>query len=573
MRRGFWVLVFALLACGDDDGATDAGTDVPMLDANEDSGEDDAGRDAAVMDWPDMRPEASTVPEEGVRRDLFLVPGTTPAANPTTDESTPTELNATQVVRYRRDETPPAPARAIVVAMPGFLGGGGSFEGAARSMVRNGLDGEPIEVWAIDRRSNLLEDLRGADAAEALGNPEVAQGYYYGGETVGGVAFEGYVGQDDVSYMSEWGLQTHVEDLRAVIQLIEASERQARVFLMGHSLGASFTEAYAAWRFEDGTRAVDDLAGLILVDGALGGTELSETEYREGGMGGSPVIPSRGLNDVRESTRYVALPLLGVEALTRAEIISLRALEDPDGVIEDVERDRFLGVLMEMSFRDIPTLSNRAALALAFDNEFQPLGFLRTKAGELSGPVELYESALGGGAMLLRPSDPDGEYAWVDALDAEPAEFTPVQNMAESFAHGRTNFAEWYFPSRLPLDLGAVGGASVAEDGWQADEGLRAFDGALIDAPVLAIAAELVGDVARYEAIRDRIAPAVGDGRPAAGVTRDDERAFRIVDATNLAHLDVVFAGDESEDNPMPAAVEDFLREHTAAGTITIEAM
>lgn len=570
--RNVWLCFLVMGACGDDDGATDAGTDAPMVDAPvEDAGPD--VRDAAVMDWPEMRPEASTVPEEGIRRELFLVPGATPPPNPTTADATPSELNATQVVRYRRDVSPPAPTRAIVVCMPGFLGGGGSFEGIARTLVRNGLDGEPIEVWAIDRRANLLEDLRGADAAEALGNPEVAQGYYFGGETVGGVAFEGYPSQDDVAYMSEWGLATHVDDLRAVLQRIDETERQARVFLLGHSLGASFTEAYAAWRFEDGTRGVEELAGLILVDGALGGTEVSEDEYREGGMSGSAVIPSPGLNAVREGDRYVALPLLGVEALTRAEVISLRALADPDAIVEDVERDRLLGVLMSLSFRDIPPLTNEAALALAFDDEFQPLGFIRTKVGQLSGPTEMYASALAGGEMLLRPSDPEASYTWVDALDADPAEYTPVQNMAESFVHGRTNFAEWYFPTRLPLDLGAVGGASVAEDGWQADEGLRAFDGALIDAPVLAIAADLVGDPARYEAIRDRVAPAVGTGRPAEGVARDDERAFRIVDATDLAHLDVVFAGDESADNPMPAAIEDFLREHTAAGTITIDVM
>lgn len=570
MRRATWLLVLSVWACGDDDASTDAGTDAP-IDASADVGAD-GGPDAAVMDWPDMRPEASTVPETGIRRELFLVPGAVPPPNPTTDEATPADLNATQVVRYRRDESPPAPARAIVVCMPGFLGGGGSFEGIARTLVRNGLDGEPIEVWAIDRRSNLLEDLRGADAAEALGNPEVAQGYYFGGETVGGIPFEGYHAQDDVAYMSEWGLATHVEDLRAVIQRIDATERQARVFLLGHSLGASFTEAYAAWRFDDGTRGVEDLAGLILVDGALGASEVSETDYREGSMSGG-VIPSPGLNAVRESARYTTLPLLGIEALTRAEVISLRALADPDGVVEDVERDRLLAVLMSMSFRDIPAVTNETALALAFDDRFQPLGFIRAKVGQLSGPTEMYASALAGGEMLLRPSDPDGTYAWVDALDADPAEYTPVRNMAESFVHGRTNFAEWYFPTRLPLDLGAVGGARIAEDGWQADEGLRAFDGALIDAPMLAIAADLVGDPARYEAIRDRVAPAVGAGRPAEGVTRDDARAFRIVDATDLAHLDVVFAGDESSENPMPAAIEEFLREHTAAGTITVEVM
>lgn len=564
-----------LLGCGDDDVSPD---DAAVSDAAtpDDGGSDDGALEAGVIDWPAARPPSSTVPAVGVRRDVLLIPGATPRANPVTGDATPSELDFTQVLRYRRDVSPPAAARAIIVCMPGFLGGGGSFEGLARALVRLGLEEEAVEVWAIDRRSNLLEDLTGMDAAEVAGNPEIAQGYYFGRETVGGQTFAGYLQQSDVPYLSEWGLATHAEDLRRVIARVPEEQRRARVFLLGHSLGASFAEAYAAWRFGDGEAAVsgyEELAGLVLVDGALGGEPTSEEEYRTGSSAGP--FPSPGLDGLRAAggSRYTSLPLLGIDVYARAEISSLRALVDPDAVVEDSGRDRTLAILSGLTPARFPSMSNEAALAFAFDDQLQPLGFVRAKLGRLvGGPLEEYESALASGAALLRPSDPSATYTWQDAPLRDPDEHTPVRNLAESFVHGRTNFAEWYFPTRLPLDLSAVGGANVDEGGWQAGEGLRAFDGERIDAPVLAIANALVGDASRYEAVRDRLAPAIGERRRNAGELRSSsELAFRILDATDLEHLDPVFSDETVETNPVPAAVLRFVAEHAAEGTFSLD--
>ena len=41
-----------------------------------------------------------------------------------------------------------------------------SIDGVARGLVARSRAGEAIEVWAVDRRTNLLEDLTGLDAAE-----------------------------------------------------------------------------------------------------------------------------------------------------------------------------------------------------------------------------------------------------------------------------------------------------------------------------------------------------------------------------------------------------------------------
>ena len=555
------LLLAALAACGDDDGAAPA----------PDAGPSDGGvHDASVRDWPAMEVPDSTA-ADGVRRDVFLVPGVTPPASPVTGEATPADLDATQVLRYRTDADPPAPARAIVIAMPGFLGGGGSFDGLARALVaRSAGAGDPIEVWAIDRRSNLLEDLRGMNAAEAASNDEVAQGYYFRRETVGGEAFAGFVDQSEVSFMSEWGLETHVEDLRRVIALVPEPLRRDHVFLMGHSLGASFAEAYASWRFADGTRAISELAGVILVDGALRGDAIAETEYFAGSGGGLMMQP--GLDAIRDRTRFFALPLLGVEVYARAEIMSLRALLAPDAVIEDRGRDEVLQLLLELPAGAMPAMTNRAALGFGFDDQSNALAFAQVSIGApTGGPVETYTSSLGGG-MLIHPTDPDATYDWIDAPDATPPEPTPIDNLARSFVEGRSNFAEWYFPSRLPLDLSAVAGTDVPEGDYREANGLRAFDRELVDAPYLAIAAGLV-PVAAYATLSDRMAPVIGEGRAHAGLGRDDERALRVVDATSLSHIDPLTAAD-SPQNPVPEAVHAFVVEHAAtASTVSVPAM
>jgi hypothetical protein len=537
------------------------------------SGEADAGDDAGgPIDWPAGDVPASTTPAPGLRRDVFQVDAPSPPANPTTGEATPTALDATQVARYRQDVEPPAPARAIVIAYPGFIGGAGSFDALARNLVERAADdGVVLEVWAIDRRANLLEDRRGVDAAEAAGNAEIAQGYYFGVDTIDGERFPGFLFSTEVSYMSEWGLATHVDDLRAVIALIPEASRRGHVFLMGHSLGASFAEAYAAWHFADDVRGVDELAGLVLVDGALGDAPVSETEYHEGASGGGGLFSLPGIEALRaDGPSYVELPFFGVGVLPRVEILAMRALYDPAGVIADEGRDTALRLLLQMGNRPIPAMTNTAALGWAMDEGSDGLTITAVSCGEpTGGAVEAYENLISQ-TTLVRPSDGDATYDWLDATSDNPDEFTPQANLAHAFVDGRTNFPEWYFPVRLSLDLGAVGGAAIPADGWQAAYGLRATDGPLIDAPILAIGTELVA-AAEYEAIRARVAPLVGDGRPAAGASRDEVGGFRVIDASALTHIDPVTASDRP-DNPIPAAIVEFVVANAAAGELAVPA-
>lgn len=552
--RTLTVVSFMLVLCACDPPATvDAGTDAGP-----------PPPDAPITDWPLTEVPATTELEAGVIRDVIRVPTFTAPPNPVTSDATPTELNATQIVRYH--VSPEAPARAIVFAMPGFLGGAGSFDQLARTLVGLSRSGSaPIEVWAIDRRSNLLEDLRGLDAAEATGNADIAKGYYFGRDTIAGTPFAGFLDQADVPYMSEWGLTTHVEDLRVLIELVPEADRVEHVFLMGHSLGGSFAETFAAWRFDDGSpdglRGAEMLAGVILIDGAQGETELDETAFREGTTGG--LMPSPGLDGIRSGTRFTQLPVLGVSVYTTAEILSLEALTAPDAIVADRTRERVLSTLLGLTTSLLPDMTNEAALGWGFDDGSNGLSFAAVSCGSpTGGPSAPYDSLFG--STLNHPSDPSATYTWVDATESDPPEFTPIASLARSWSLGRTNFGEWYFPTRLPIDLSAVGGLATREDGWQATLGMRAFDGAAMDAPVLAIAAGL-RSVASYEASRARGAP-IGAGRPHAGTARTDELAYRIVDATFMTHIDPLSAPDSAA-NPVPDAILTFIDEHVGAGT------
>lgn len=520
----------------------------------------------AITDWPELSIPRSTVQEPGIRRDVFSVAGVVPEQNPVTMEGTPAALSATQVLRYRTDLDPPEPAHAVLIAYPGFLGGANTWDALARHLVRTSAARDrPIEVWAIDRRANGLEDLRGADTAEAAENPEIAQGYYFGGETVGGQAFAGFASQSDVSYMSEWGLSTHVEDLRRVIALIPEEQRRARVVLVGHSMGASFAEAYAAWRFEDGSRGVEELAGIVLIDGVLGGQPLTEEEYTGGTGSGFTAVA--GLDEIRSTSRYFELPLLGASILARLEILGMRAQFDPEGVIEDAGRDSALRILLQLGGDNPPVMSNAAALGLGLDDGSNGLPFTAVSVGTPVGAMETYDNIIAG-VPLERPSDFNATYTWRGAEVDTPGEFTSMETLSQTLFQGASNFPEWYFPTRLQLDLTAVAGAALPEDGYAAQNGLRAFDGPLNDAPILAIGAGLV-TVDRYESARTRVAPAIGPDRVNAGATREQAAGFRVVDASALTHVDPL-TGMDRPDNPVPGAIIDFALENAMPGTVSV---
>lgn len=529
------------------DAPADASADAPAL--------PDVAPDSGVRDIPWEEPARSVVVDPGVRRDTLLIDAPAAPPNPTTNAPTPAQYNRVQVLRYRVDATPARPARAVIVAMPGFLGGGGGFDPLARAIVARSAGGEaPVEVWAIDRRANLLEDLRGMHTAERLRDNEIAAGYYHDGTvTLGGVPFGDYLAPNDParSYMSEWGLATTVNDLRAVIARVP--DARSHVVLLGHSLGASIVEAYAAWDF-DGAAGYRSIAGLALLDGVASGGASREEEWRGGGASGIAGIPAPGVEAIRQSgPRFFALPLLGVRALAVSEIVARRALDAPDAVVDDPARDALFRLLLGVS--PVPAMTNAAALGFAFDERSCPLAFARMSCGEAVGALSTRMNPFAMTETLAVPSARDATYRWTDASATSPREFTSIRGVARAWTATPSNFSEWYFPTRLPVDIAALGNLRLAADSWQVRNGIRATHGAEIDVPVLAIATALVGRASAFDAMRARLAPTLGADLPNAGAARDREEAFRASFVPRMTHIDPITADADNPANPVPADV------------------
>jgi hypothetical protein len=519
-------------------------------------------------DLPAALPPTSVVVEPGIRRDLLSL--ATPAAprNPHTQAATPTAYDRVQVLRYRADTSPPTLVRSVFVMVPGFLGGAGSFDPLARALVRRSVAARtPVEVWSLDRRSNLLEDLRGMYAAEAMRDPEVAAGYYLRQDvTVAGEAFAGFRGANDpgLSYMAEWGLATLVNDLRAVVARVPQARQH--VVLVGHSLGASIVEAYAAWDF-DGTPGHRSIAALAMIDGVAAGTSVTEAQWRMGGAGGPGGFGSVGVDTLRRGGPwFVALPFIGVKALVVSEIVARRAALAPEAVVSDDDRDMLFRVLLGVP--RVPPLTNAAALGFAFDESACPLGFARMSVGAAVGPLMRGPNPFDPTETLSSPSSATETYRWTDALAVTPREFTPLANAAAAWASTPSNFAEWYFPTRLGLDVAALGDMNLPADAWQVREGIRARHGRGIDVPLLGVGTAFVSRPSAFERLRDRVAPTLGNDLPGAGATRSMETAFRVIMVPRMTHIDPLTATDETPDNPVPEALLTFAT-HATRGTVT----
>lgn len=537
---------------------------------------------APVDPGPYKPPAASLVIEQGavkIRREIIEIAGTQAPPNPTTGDATPDGQQRVRAVRYRVDADPPRPARAVAVMMPGFLGGAGSFDSVARALVRRSTDDAALEVWAVDRRSNLLEDHHGLDVAEHFRDPGAATRYYFDSEEVEGKTFGGFLPQGKARYMSEWGLATTLGDLRKLIELVPQGERRARVMLVGHSLGATIAEAYASWDF-DGTPGFSELSSLVLIDGASGGEggEIgqSQKEYEEGGApapGGFGTSP--GVNGIRQGGVYFTLPFLGTKVYPVAAITAMRGALQPAEFTADTDRDGLLKTLL--SLKDLPKMTNRAALGLAFDARSNALSFAAVNCGEPGGgPMTEYDSLFG--VKLLHPSDAAATYDWVEFSKTTPPEHTSLDDLARSWYEGPgLDFAEWYFPQRLPADAAVAGSLTLKETDWPAAaHGLRAYHGRAMDLPIFGHAAGLMGgDVGNFQKLKELVQETpIGPDRPLAGEARSSEKAFNTLGSPGFSHIDPLL-GSDAPGSPVAAwydALAAWARLHSPPGGVVVTA-
>lgn len=387
-------------------------------------------------------------------------------------------------------------ASRVLVLVPGFIGGAGDFRLIAGDLVSRVPD---LQVWALDRRSNALEDT----SVFAGGDPDKAFDYYLRLQEVDGRRFRPLRGQD-FPFTRDWGLDLALRDLRRVI-LTARFEGASKVILGGHSLGASTAVAYSTWDF-NGRPGYQDVDGLVLVDGGLKGTFTSPT-YEQA---------RQRLEELQTSDPFVDLVGIGLpwSAGAFAESAALYARKKPSqrSVLQQYP------AIPSQFKAPVPT-TNEAALGYAFDETTSPDGFelIRVRAGRLASSGN------------PRP--------W------QNGEVTPVQRLAQTFATEPGNGIEWYFPKRLPLDVD--GTDHLARNRITELLGLRPWHTAKVNLPLYAFETDLTGGRVLRGAMRFMDASRI-------------KRATLVADH-NTSHLDPLTAAPDR--NTFLKSVAPFLRD------------
>lgn len=433
---------------------------------------------------------------------------------PATAPTHPAACDSLSYLRWRSVDGPAdaADADRILVAQPGIFEGAGAFDSVARNTVARAAErGAHIEFWALDRRSNCLEDHTGTAAALRSGSFDTATDYYFHGAAVDGRRFAGYASGDATRWLRDQGLAQTLRDEYDLLrlELPDPGLRKRKVLCGGHSLGGFLTGYFAGWDF-DGDPGTTDDAGY----NQCGGYFALDTSIRAGISlrGFDFPSPSPALAAGLEGLSLqldTALPVLALPAVINPETTNLLALAglaarlSPQGVNDLVRRlpdnpnialtlRTLLSqdpVMFATGSPDVRTLTatNEAVLGALLDDNSQPLGFLQASTGFVAGgplgaknfpmPDAVARSPIAmnffGDAPKVSPTRFDAQtvYRWIDydAVGTESggattpgSEVTSIAELARSLCESPLDFTEWYFPSRLALDLQQGTAPSIA---------------------------------------------------------------------------------------------------------------
>lgn len=197
---------------------------------------------------------------------LSLLGAGTASAKPTVQTikgfkapGTPDKFNKVRIVKYGSPKSD-----NVLVLNPG-TSAGGTFFGPFASALTKQLKG--WQVWAIERRENLLEDHSYLEKYESgdLSNQDLFN-YYLGWISDPSISphFTPKT-TAETEFAKSWGMNVAVHDTRKVVKAAKKGGRT--VVLGGHSLGGSITTAYATWDF-NGKPGAKGLSGLVFIDGA-----------------------------------------------------------------------------------------------------------------------------------------------------------------------------------------------------------------------------------------------------------------------------------------------------------------
>jgi hypothetical protein len=418
-------------------------------------------------------------------------------------------------LRYRSAAGPTKSARAdrILVAQPGILEGAGAFDSVASNTVAAAARrGRHIEFWALDRRSNCLEDHTGVLAGVAAKDPHVAVDYYYRHKVIDGRTFAGYQTSAQVGWLAHVGIEQTVRDeydlLRA--ELPDQKVRKQKVLCGGHSLGGIVTGFFAEWDFDGNPATTADAgynqcAGYFALD-----TSIDTSLAGLSGVASSKVYTAQQYAHTQQLLiagtlpRTLSAPVLINPATMNLLGITGLAADVKPGALSDLASyvpsnfniNETLRLLFAGTYRTFLTgvpavtdlrLTNEAALGEILDNNAQPLAFLQASVGFPTGgpltqktfPVPADIAKITGLSVLAASFGPDAKatpaavgplYTWhnYDQIPAAgtkyrttagapfttPAkEVTDISELARSLTEQPLDFTEQYFPFKLVSDI------------------------------------------------------------------------------------------------------------------------
>jgi pimeloyl-ACP methyl ester carboxylesterase len=338
-----------------------------------------------------------------------------------TAPGTPAKFNRVGVLKVG-----PARAKNVLVLNPGTSASAAYFAPLARDIVRR-VKG--WQVWAVERRENLLEDHSVVNQFKAgRVTDQRLFDYYLGYLTKPSVTDHARMIPDsEVPFAREWGMRVEIEDLRRVVRA--AKRLRGKVVVGGHSLGGSITTAYATWDFA-GTPGAKGLSGLVFIDGGSSPTPATPEEARQSLQelqAGSPWLSFGG----------IPAPFAGLFNV----IASTGVLKNPNGTSEL----QTWSLLPDNLKPPVPT-TNLASYGYALDTETSPRGLVAAQA------------------HLGRLAATGARRGWERA-----GELTPIRRYAQMFSGAGLKSLDgtaWYHPRRLTIDSGAVaaGNANPAQD-------------------------------------------------------------------------------------------------------------
>jgi len=416
----------------------------------------------------------------------------------TPDGPGPAEYDRITVLEHGRED-----AENVLVLEPGTSAGAAYFSPLATEIVDRLPD---WQVWAVDRRENLLEDHSVLDrylAGDATN--EEAFDYYLRWLSEPSIA-EHFEPPEDaaVDFARDWGMATAVDDLAVVIQ--EAEQMGGAVVLGGHSLGGTIAVAYGTWDF-DGHAGAEDLAGLVLIDGGSGAGSADSVEEVESELaaleGESP------FNDL------VGLGLPWAGGVFNALGASAARLEPKEANLA------YDWPLFPEELKPPVAPTNAAQYGYALDESTSPdnLALVQMHIGSLASSGE-----------------PRG---WVD--DG----LVPVERAATMFSGIKgVDGTAWYHPVRLGLDGGTVNGGTAKPA--QEVVGVRAVHGDALTIPIFALETSFG---------KGRVLDAARSLAEQSGV--GDDQLTLVDESATLTHTDPL--GVVPERNPLLEALVPYL--------------